>query len=153
MQRHECNIRSQFVGSLVAAIVSLGAPPARDRRRGRASARSLVSLEGARRLSFDADVLSLLPRDGRVIQAFRTFLARFGSLDQLYVVFTAPEGHAIAEYADEIDAWVDRAARARPRSRASTPASSIARAISAGSPTVSCCVLARPAARRGAATG
>mgnify|MGYP003693577391 CR=1 FL=1 len=32
-----------------------------------------------------------------VIQSFRTFLARFGSLDQLYVVFTAPEGHAIAE--------------------------------------------------------
>ena len=33
----------------------------------------LVSLEGARRLSFDADVLSLLPHDNRVIQAFRTF--------------------------------------------------------------------------------
>ena len=72
---------------------------------------ALVSLEGARRLSFDTDVLSLLPRDSRVIQAFRTFLARFGSLDQLYVVFTAPEGHAISEYADEIDAWVDGAAR------------------------------------------
>jgi uncharacterized protein len=68
----------------------------------------LVSLEGTRRLSFDADVLSLLPRDNRVIQAFRTFLARFGSLDQLYVVFTAPEGHTINDYSDEIAAWVDR---------------------------------------------
>ena len=68
----------------------------------------LVSLEGARRLSFDADVLSLLPRDSRVIQSFRTFLARFGSLDQLYVVFTAPEGHAVSEYDDEINLWVDR---------------------------------------------
>jgi hypothetical protein len=68
----------------------------------------LISLEGARRLSFDADVLSLLPRDSRVIQAFRTFLARFGSLDQLYVVFTAPEGHAISEYSDGIAAWTDR---------------------------------------------
>jgi predicted RND superfamily exporter protein len=66
-----------------------------------------ISLEGARRLSFDADVLSLLPRDSRVIQAFRTFLARFGSLDQLYVVFTAREGHAISEYSDEIATWAD----------------------------------------------
>ena len=68
----------------------------------------VISLEGARRLAFDADVLSLLPRDSRVIQAFRTFLARFGSLDQLYVVFTAPEGHAISEYSDEIATWTDR---------------------------------------------
>ena len=52
-------------------------------------------------------MLSLLPHDSRVIQSFRTFLARFGSLDQLYVVFTAPDGHAISEYDDEIDAWVD----------------------------------------------
>jgi uncharacterized protein len=67
----------------------------------------LISAEGLRRLSFDADVLTLLPRDSRVIQAFRTFLARFGSLDQLYVVFTAPEGHAIADYGEQISAWTE----------------------------------------------
>jgi uncharacterized protein len=67
----------------------------------------VVSVEGIRRLSFDADVLSLLPRDNAVIQAFRTFLARFGSLDQLYIVFTAPDGHAVADYEDEVAAWVD----------------------------------------------
>lgn len=61
---------------------------------------------GSTRLAFDTDVLSLLPRDGRVIPAFRTFLERFGSLDELYVVFTAPEGHSIEEYADAIDAWI-----------------------------------------------
>ena len=72
-----------------------------------------VSIVGARRLSFDTDVLSLLPRDGRVITAFRYFLARFGSLDQLYVVFSAPAGHSIADYGDEIDTWVD-ALRAAP---------------------------------------
>jgi hypothetical protein len=95
------------VGSLVAAIVRWA-----HRRRLVVAAvvlgAVLISLEGARRLSFDADVLSLLPRDSRVIQAFRTFLARFGSLDQLYVVFTAPEGHAISEYSDEIAMWTDR---------------------------------------------
>jgi uncharacterized protein len=95
------------VGVLVAAIVAWA-----HRRRllvaGAVVAALLVSLEGTRRLSFDADILSLLPHDNRVIQAFRTFLARFGSLDQLYVVLTAPEGHAINEYSDEIATWVDR---------------------------------------------
>src|SRR5262249_1727177 len=51
--------------------------------------------------------------DSRVIQAFRTFLARFGSLDQLYIVFTAPEGQPIADYADDIGEWTD-ALRAAP---------------------------------------
>lgn len=95
------------MGSLVSAVVAWA-----HRRRlivaGIVVAAVLVSLEGTRRLSFDADVLSLLPRDNRVIQTFRTFLARFGTLDQLYVVFTAPEGHAIGEYSDEIAAWAER---------------------------------------------
>jgi hypothetical protein len=52
-------------------------------------------------------VLTLLPRDGRVIPAFRTFLSSFGSLDQLYVVFTAPEGASIADYSEHVDTWID----------------------------------------------
>lgn len=67
-----------------------------------------VSAEGARRLSFETDVLTLLPRDGRVIPAFRTFLSTFGSLDQLYVVFTAPEGAPIADYSDRVETWVEQ---------------------------------------------
>ena len=63
---------------------------------------------GVRRLSFDADILSLLPQNGRVIPAFREFLARFGTLDQLYVVFTAADGHAIDEYRDDIAAWAEQ---------------------------------------------
>ena len=66
----------------------------------------LLSCVGLRRLSFDADVLSLLPRDGEAIPAFRTFLQRFGSLDQLFVVFTAPDGHAVADYSEEVDRWI-----------------------------------------------
>jgi predicted RND superfamily exporter protein len=64
-----------------------------------------VSAEGVRRLSFDTNILTLLPRDGRVIPAFHAFLSEFGSLDYLYVVFTAPDGYAIADYGDRIDAW------------------------------------------------
>lgn len=66
-----------------------------------------ASAFGATRLTFDSDVLSLLPRDGRVIPAFRDYLARVGSLDQLYVQFTAPDGQAIGDYEDEIDAWIE----------------------------------------------
>jgi predicted exporter len=66
----------------------------------------LLSGLGLRRLSFDADVLSLLPRDGEAIPAFRTFLRRFGSLDQLFVVFTAPQGHAVVDYSSDVDRWV-----------------------------------------------
>ncbi len=66
-----------------------------------------VSILGVRRLSFDSDVLSLLPGDGPVLQGFRTFVGRFGNLDQLYVIYTAPEGHTISEYSDQVDAWVD----------------------------------------------
>ncbi len=80
------------------------------RRRGLVMCASLVlvllSGFGLRRLSFDADVLSLLPRDGEATPAFRTFLQRFGSLDQLFVVFTAPEGRAVADYADDVERWI-----------------------------------------------
>ena len=68
----------------------------------------LVSVVGLTRLSFDTDVLSLLPRDSRVIQSFRDYLARFGSLEGLYVVFTSPDGHPISEYNEDISTWVER---------------------------------------------
>lgn len=72
-----------------------------------------VSLLGFRRLTFDADVIGLLPASGRAVPAFRTYLERFGTLDDLYVVFTAADGHEIGDYADEIDQWAD-ALRAAP---------------------------------------
>ena len=72
-----------------------------------------ISIVGVRRLTFDSDVLALLPQNGRVIPAFRDYLARVGSLDQLYVVFTAPDDHTIGDYEDEIDAWIE-ALRAAP---------------------------------------
>ena len=100
------------VASLVAADRSRCVSPAFYRTCGRAL-RDASSVEGIRRLSFDTDILSLLPEDGRVIQSFKTFVSRFGNLDQLYVVFTAPEGHTISEYSDDVDGWVE-ALRAAP---------------------------------------
>jgi predicted RND superfamily exporter protein len=64
------------------------------------------SAVGLERLELDADVVNLLPRDGRTITPFRTYLRRFGSLDQLLVVFKAGEGRPITDYAPEIDRWI-----------------------------------------------
>ncbi|HET7217759.1 MAG TPA: MMPL family transporter [Vicinamibacterales bacterium] len=67
-----------------------------------------LSAAGIRGLRFDTDVLNLLPHDGRAVPAFRTFVDTFGSADDLYVLLTAPDGHDISEYGDEIDRWSDR---------------------------------------------
>lgn len=67
-----------------------------------------AALAGMRGLRFDTDVLALLPREGRLVPAFRTFVEAFGSVDDLYVVFTAPAGRQIREYGDEIEGWSDR---------------------------------------------
>jgi hypothetical protein len=76
-----------------------------------------LSAVGLSRVTFDADVLRLLPATGQTIPAFRDYLQRFGTLDDLFVVFTAPEGHAISEYDAEIEAWID-ALREIPELRA-----------------------------------
>ncbi len=68
---------------------------------------------GLTRLRLDADVINLLPREGRAISPFRTYLQEFGSLDQLFVVFTAGDGHPIGDYSDDIDRWIG-ALRAAP---------------------------------------
>jgi predicted RND superfamily exporter protein len=75
------------------------------------AALALLAAVGMRGLRFDTDVLNLLPRDGRVVAAFRTFVDAFGSADDLYVLFTAPIGHDISEYEDEIARWSDKLRR------------------------------------------
>ena len=72
-----------------------------------------LSIIGLRHIRFDADVLRLLPAHGEAVPAFRTFLEQFGTLDDLYVVFTAPAGHAIDEYDADIERWIE-ALRAAP---------------------------------------
>ena len=89
-RRAEC--RQRLRCCIPSYRIVVGTPPPRLVVGGVACA-LLVSIGGRTRLTFDPDVLSLLPRDGRVIPAFREYLARVGSLDQLYVVFTAPEGY------------------------------------------------------------
>jgi predicted exporter len=73
-----------------------------------AVAAAVLGLIALRGLTFDADVLHLLPKQGRAVPAFEQFLQQFGSLDHLYVVFEAPAGHAIDDYQEQIEAFVAR---------------------------------------------
>jgi uncharacterized protein len=57
------------------------------------------------RLRIDADVLNLLPQSGPALRSFRTYLSEFGSLDRVYVVFEAPDGQSIADYAPLVDRY------------------------------------------------
>ena len=67
------------------------------------AAASALSL---RRLTFDANVLHMLPRDGVAVPAFREYFEQFGSLDYLYVIVDAPEGGSIEDDAATIEALV-----------------------------------------------
>jgi predicted RND superfamily exporter protein len=59
----------------------------------------------ALRVRFDTDVLSLLPRTGTTIPAFRRYVSAFGGIDELFVIFTAPPGRSVSEYDDDIARW------------------------------------------------
>jgi uncharacterized protein len=71
-------------------------------------------------LRFDPDVLHLLPRHGVVVPAFAEFLQRFGSLDELLIVFEAPAGERIDAYEDQIADFADRLAHAPEVGRVDT---------------------------------
>lgn len=67
-------------------------------------ASAIIGIVLVSRVSFDPNVLRLLPQRTQSVQAFRQFLQNFGSLDQLYILFDAPG--PIGEHADFVDAYV-----------------------------------------------
>ena len=101
---------------------------------------AIASAASLRRLQFDANVLHLLPQDGVAVPAFRDYLERFGSLDYLYVIVDAPDGTAIDDYDETVEA-LTAAARRHPRSPTSMPAPRDAR------PRLELCLRSRAAAR------
>jgi predicted RND superfamily exporter protein len=56
------------------------------------------------RLSFDANVLKLLPQESESVRDFELFLREFGSLDHLYVVLESAD--AIADHREFVDRYV-----------------------------------------------
>lgn len=82
---------------------------ARRRRRAVLAAVAVITLLASPivlRLRVDPDVLNLLPQSGPRVRSFRTYLSAFGSLDRVYIVFQAPEGAAIDDYAPVVDRYV-----------------------------------------------
>jgi predicted RND superfamily exporter protein len=58
------------------------------------------------RLSFDANILKLLPRNGPAVRSFDAFLEHFGTIDHIYVLFDAPAGTSIADHEVFVDRYV-----------------------------------------------
>jgi predicted exporter len=79
------------------------------RNRGSVIAGALISaIAGGylvTRISFDANILRLLPRHSDSVRAFERFLQDFGSLDHLYLEFDADDG--IGEHSEFVDAYVE----------------------------------------------
>lgn len=69
-----------------------------------AGALVVLSLLSASRLSFDADVLSLLPEHDPVVAEFKQTLQDFGGLDLLLVIIELPDDPVLGPYAALADA-------------------------------------------------
>jgi predicted exporter len=63
------------------------------------------------RLSFDANILRLLPRHGPAARSFGLYLQRFGTVDRVYLLFEVPPGGDIGDREAFIDRYVDRLRR------------------------------------------
>ena len=68
----------------------------------------IAAAAGVTSVSFNSNVLDLLPQRAPTFQAFRTYLDDFGSLDRLFVSIQAPDGHTIAEYDHAIAGYLTR---------------------------------------------
>ena len=77
-----------------------------------AAAALTVGLVLVARLSFDANILRLLPRNAPAARSFSLYLQQFGTVDHLYLLFEVPKGQDIADHEAFIDRYVDRLRRA-----------------------------------------
>ena len=96
---------------LPLALVRLGGRHPRSVVAGAVIACALAGLL-ATRLDVETDILSLVPRDNPVVEAFTTTIERFGSVDTLLVVVRIGEGadfQGVLDFADllarELDDW------------------------------------------------
>lgn len=58
-------------------------------------------------LTFDSNVLNLLPQRSPALRAFGAYLDTFGSQDRLYLLFEAPAGAVVEDYAEVVASYVD----------------------------------------------
>ena len=77
---------------------------------GIAVAAGILGMVLVSRVSFDANILRLLPQRSPSVRDFQGFLQNFGSLDHLYVVFNS--AGAIGDHGDLVDRYVEALRRA-----------------------------------------
>lgn len=65
---------------------------------------ALLAAAGALRLSFDPDLLNLIPQKNKQVNDFRKVLRDMGTIDYHIVVVEMPRGHDVHEYDSLIDA-------------------------------------------------
>jgi predicted RND superfamily exporter protein len=65
-----------------------------------------VSLLLVARVSFDANIVRLLPRKGPAVRSFDTYLRHFGTFDHIYVLFEVPPGNRISDAEEFVDRYV-----------------------------------------------
>ncbi|MEE8367530.1 MAG: MMPL family transporter [Thermoanaerobaculia bacterium] len=67
-----------------------------------------VSIYLASRLTFDTDILNLLPRNHQLVKTYRASLEEFGSLDYLLIAVRIPEDAVIDPYESFVQKLADR---------------------------------------------
>src|SRR3970040_1648988 len=60
------------------------------------------------RITLDTDILALVPRGDRAVDAFKTSLQEFGGVDYIAVMIEAPDGHTADEYQDFADLFAEK---------------------------------------------
>src|ERR1700756_5593232 len=66
-----------------------------------------LAIAGATRLSFDPDLLNLIPQQNRQVNEFRKVLKDLGTIDYHIVVLDMPKGRDVHDYDSLIDAIAD----------------------------------------------
>jgi len=72
----------------------------------------VVSVLLVARVSFDANIVRLLPRQGPAVSSFDAYLQHFGTFDHVYVVFEVPPGSQISDGEDLVDRYVEELRKA-----------------------------------------
>jgi len=70
---------------------------------------AIAALLGSR-IHLDTDILALVPRGDRAVDAFKTSLQEFGGADYVAVLIEAPSGHTADEYEDFADRFAEKVA-------------------------------------------
>ena len=65
---------------------------------------AVLAVAGATRLSFDPDLLNLIPQQNKQVNEFRKVLRDLGTIDYHIIVMDMPKGHDVHEYDSLIDA-------------------------------------------------